>query len=132
MAVTLVDTDVLIDCRRGLPAATTWARSLRGFEVAVPGMVAMELIVGCLNTPDLRGARRLLDLFDVCWPGEAETALAYDLLRRHHLRHGLGIADCFIAAAALHREATLLTFNARHFRAVQGLRFEAPYDRSVS
>jgi predicted nucleic acid-binding protein len=42
----LLDTDVLIDCLRGMPAAKLWLASAAGEAFGVPGVVAMELLVG--------------------------------------------------------------------------------------
>ncbi len=49
-----LDTDVLIDYQRGLPAAATWLRASSSQIFAIPGIVAMELVVGCRNKEDLR------------------------------------------------------------------------------
>jgi predicted nucleic acid-binding protein len=42
----LLDTDILIDCLRGLPAAQTWLAGSANQTFEVPGIVAMELIGG--------------------------------------------------------------------------------------
>ena len=55
--------------------------------------------------------------------------MAYDLVVRHRLSTGLGLADFLIAAQALDRGATLYTFNLKHFRAIPGLNAQAPYPR---
>lgn len=39
-----LDTDVLIDCLRGLPAADAWLRESADQQFAIPGIVAMELL----------------------------------------------------------------------------------------
>jgi len=46
-----------------------------------------------------------------------------------HRAHGLGALDALIAATALGHDATFLTFNARHFRAVPSPRLAQPYTR---
>ena len=47
-----LDTDVMIDIRRGLPAAVSWFRKLDELP-AVPGFVVMELIQGLSNKKQL-------------------------------------------------------------------------------
>jgi predicted nucleic acid-binding protein len=47
----------------------------------------------------------------------------------YHLSHGLGLLDALIAACAIGRAATLLTFNAKHYKAVPGLVIAEPYTR---
>jgi predicted nucleic acid-binding protein len=50
----LMDTDVMVDIHRGFPPAVAWLGSLRTAPVALPGLVAMELLQGCLNAADQR------------------------------------------------------------------------------
>jgi len=50
----LLDTDVVVDCLRGLPAADVWLRESADQMFAIPGIVAMELIVGCRDKADLQ------------------------------------------------------------------------------
>ena len=45
----LLDTDVLIDCLRGVPPARIWIESAPTEAFGIPGIVAMELLVGCRN-----------------------------------------------------------------------------------
>jgi predicted nucleic acid-binding protein len=42
----LLDTDILIDCLRGVPAARTWLESAAKEAFGIPGIVAMELLIG--------------------------------------------------------------------------------------
>jgi predicted nucleic acid-binding protein len=44
-------------------------------------------------------------------------------------RYNLGLLDALVAACALGHSATLLTFNAKHYRVISGLRLEQPYKR---
>jgi predicted nucleic acid-binding protein len=41
---TFLDTDVLIDCLRGMPAAQSWLTRAADETFQVPGIVAMELL----------------------------------------------------------------------------------------
>ena len=43
----LIDTDVLVECLRGSTVAKTWLGTLRKDTFAIPGVVAMELLMGC-------------------------------------------------------------------------------------
>ena len=43
----LVDADVLIECLRGSVAAKTWLTSFQKEAVGIPGVVVMELLMGC-------------------------------------------------------------------------------------
>lgn len=125
----LLDTDVLIDCLRGLPAAQQWLASHSGDPLFVPAVAAMELLVGARNQSDLDKIRKFLDTFQVLWHGVSEFERAYDLLIVHRLSTNLSIPDCLIASAALERSLPLYKFNSRHFRAINGLDVQEPYQR---
>ena len=126
----LLDTDVLIDCLRGTVAAQDWLRSHASDAFDVPGIVAMELVVGSRNQDDLQHAQAFLSSFNILWPDAADFALAYDLLIAHRLATALSIPDCLIAAMALQRSARLFTFNTRHFRAIPTIDLQEPYLRA--
>ena len=125
----LLDSDVLIDCLRGNPAAKQWLAGLASEAFGVPGVVAMELLVGCRNQNEQRQVQKFITRFQVFWPDASEFARAYDLLADHRLSSGLGIPDCLIAATALSRNAILLTFNLKHFQVIGGLKVQEPYRR---
>jgi predicted nucleic acid-binding protein len=63
----LLDTDVLVDILRGTPAAQAWLASVPTATFAIPGVVAMELVVGCRNQMELQRVQRFLSRFSVIW-----------------------------------------------------------------
>jgi predicted nucleic acid-binding protein len=126
-----VDTDVLIDCLRGQPAARQWLQADDREPVVVPGVVAMELVAGCRDSAQLRGVQSFLAALAIAWPDAEEGQSAYELLVRHRLADGMSVPDCFVAAAAMHRGVRLYTFNVRRYRAVDGLDVRQPYDRQA-
>jgi predicted nucleic acid-binding protein len=121
----LVDTDVLVECLRGSSQAKAWLDEVQSDEVEIPGVVAMELLMGCRNQRELRQVQMLMNSFRVVWPTSAEFARAYSILASLRLSTGLGIA-----AMALDRCVRLYTFNLKHFRAVPGLDARQPYVRA--
>ncbi len=125
----LIDTDVLIDILRGTPAAQAWLARSAATAFQIPGVVAMELMMGCRNQAELRRVQQFLGAFSVAWTEASEFAQAYNLLAAYRLRSGLSIPDCLVAAMALTRSATLYTFNMRHFRVITGLDVQEPYTR---
>jgi predicted nucleic acid-binding protein len=126
----LLDTDVLIDCLRGLPAADVWLRESADQEFAIPGIAAMELIVGCRDKTDLQHTQAFIRHFDVVWPEASEVKRAFDLLIAYRLQFGVSIPDCIIVAMALQRETPLYTFNLKHYRMFDGLEAREPYIRT--
>ena len=126
-----LDTDVLIECLRGAPAATAWLKKESSLSTPfnIPGIVAMELVVGARDKVDLEPIQKFLSSFTVVWPEAAEFAHAYQLLAKYRLASGLGIPDCLIAAMTLLRSARLYSFNLKHFQVVSELDVQAPYTR---
>jgi predicted nucleic acid-binding protein len=55
-----VDTDVMIDILRCYEPAMAWLRSLGSEELALPGLVAMELLQGCRNRAEQQRVDRTL------------------------------------------------------------------------
>ncbi len=125
----LLDTDVLVDIRRGFAPAVFWYSSLTE-RPSVPGFVAMELINGCRNKAELARLQVFLLGLPILWASEADCQRGLEFLRDYHLSHSLGLVDALIAATALGQGASLCTFNVKHFAAVPGLITEQPYGRS--
>jgi predicted nucleic acid-binding protein len=125
----LVDTDVLVDCLRGATPAREWLERMATEVLGIPGIVAMELLIGCRNRAELERVQQFLSKFLVAWPEATEFAGAYDLLAAHRLTSGLGIPDCIIAAMSVGRKVRLYSFNAKHFQIIPGLDVQEPYSR---
>jgi predicted nucleic acid-binding protein len=126
--VYLLDTDVLIDIQRGHPPALAWF-STQTQPLAVPGFVVMELVQAARNAQDLQNARKLVAPLPIVWPTEDDCARALSDLLSLRLSHSLGLIDAVIAATAVGQNATLCTFNLKHYRPVPGLTLTQPYDR---
>jgi predicted nucleic acid-binding protein len=124
-----LDTDILVECLRGSAAAKSWLGAMSSQPFEIPGVVVLELVMGCRDGAELQQVRKFLGAFKVAWPEASEFASAYDLLAAHRLSSGLSIPDCLIAAMALSRGARLYTFNLKHFKAVPRLDAQQPYAR---
>lgn len=125
----LVDTDVLIECLRGSIAAGKWLATVESDLFGIPGIVAVELVMGCRNQNELQQIQRFLRSFHIVWPEASDFERSYHLLLTHRLSSGLSIPDSLIAAMALSREGRLYTFNLKHFQLVPGLDVRQPYQR---
>jgi predicted nucleic acid-binding protein len=124
-----LDTDVLIDIRRRVPAAVAWLQQLAA-RPFIPGFAAMELLQGVRNKRELVEVQKFLARFNVVWPTEADCAKALADFTALQLSHALGLLDALIAATVVGRGATLCTFNVKHYRAVPALATAQPYPRS--
>jgi predicted nucleic acid-binding protein len=124
----LLDTDVLIDVQRGHPPAVAWFGQLSAIP-SVPGYVIMELIQDARNAREVQEALKLTAPLPIIWPTESDCARALSDFAAFHLSHGLGLIDSLIAASSIGRSATLCSFNAKHYRPIQGLTIVQPYAR---
>jgi predicted nucleic acid-binding protein len=122
----LIDTDVLIDVQRGYQPALAWFTTLTELP-QVPGIVVMELYQSVQHQQDARAVAKLVQPLSVVWPTVADCQWALTTFPRLRLSHRIGLLDMLIAATAMGRGATLVTFNTKHYGAVTGLRTEQPY-----
>jgi len=86
-------------------------------------------LIGCRDQKDQRELQKFMARFQIVWPDASEFARAHELLLKFRLRSGIGIPDCLVAATVLSRNATLLSFNLKHFHAIPGLQVREPYVR---
>ena len=125
----LIDTDVVVDCLRGTAPSREWLQRASTEVLGLPGVVAMELLIGCRNRAEIQYLQKFLNTFSIVWPDASEFARAYELLAEHRLTSGMGIPDCLVAAMALVRKARVYTFNSKHFRVIPGVDAQEPYSR---
>jgi tRNA(fMet)-specific endonuclease VapC len=124
----LLDTDILVDLLRRHPPAVSWFAGLTEWP-AVPGLAVMEIIQGCRTKAEVRAVQKLVQPLTLVWPTEADCERARADFTTFYPSHGLGLLDALIAACAIGRGASLLTFNSKHYRMVAGLVVEQPYTR---
>lgn len=129
MAIVLVDTSVLVDHLRGVPAARDRLRAIldAGDELWSVTPVRTEILTGA-RAPEvdaIRGLFSALRWLDVT-PDVADRAgsLGARYLRSHP---GIDTVDLLLGAAAELLGAPLLTLNVRHFPMLEGL--ERAYPR---
>lgn len=124
----ILDTDILIDIQRGHKPALEWFSGLEEVPT-VPGYVVMELVQGAQNSQQIRQALKMIAPLPIVWPSETDCNRALSDFTVYHLSHSLGLLDALIAATALGASAILCTYNAKHYRAVPGLKIFQPYNR---
>ncbi len=120
----LVDTDVLIWHLRGLPKATRTLDALD--QLTISAATYLELLQGFRNRAEMVAVQKSLALRNTTrlplTPPITERAIG--LMETLTLSHGLQLGDALIAATALEHGLTVLTANAKHFRAIDGLAVE--------
>ncbi len=122
----LLDTDVMVDYLRGHPPARIWLASYAQ-PIALPGLVAMELLQGCRNLVDQRRLERELQRFTLHWPTAADCQRAFHDFAAFHLSHGIQLLDTLIAETAVGLNEPLATFNIKHYGVIPGLNTVQPY-----
>ncbi len=116
----LLDTDVLIEYLRGRKAAVDWLEA-RTEDLLVSTVTVAELFSGVRDDREEQALERFLGAFEVV-PVDLSIARLGGLLRREHgPGSGTGLADALIAASVLRHEATLATFNRRHYPMLDGV-----------
>lgn len=122
MALTIVDSDILIDVARGESESINCLAGLEQKSVlAISAVSQMELIVGCRNKKELQDLDKFLNRFQILKITDRISDQAANLLTNYFLSHGLLIADAFIAATALVHKEAFISKNQRDFRFIADL-----------
>lgn len=122
MALTIVDSDILIDASRGESDAIDCLQRLeKTSSLAISAVTQLELIVGCRNKTELKTLENFLLRFKILKITDQISDKAIEIVKKYYLSHGLLIADGLIAATALVYDEPLITKNQRHFRFIKDL-----------
>jgi predicted nucleic acid-binding protein len=122
MAITIVDSDILIDVARGeADAINCLLRLEQTSALAISAVSQMELIVGCRSKKELQDLEKFLNRYQVLKITDRISDRASDLLTQYFLSHRLLIADGLIAATALIHDEAFITKNQRDFRFIADL-----------
>ena len=120
----LVDTDVLIDFLRGRSEAVLFLRENID-RLSISAVSVAELFQGVRDGEERTRLSTMISAF-VVLPLTEEIALAAGLYRRDFKATiGCGLADCMIAATAVHHRSQLVSLNAKHFTMVEDVKI--PY-----
>lgn len=123
MALTVADTDVLIDALRGRePARSRIEQLLLAGQLATTAITEFELLSGAGSDAARAAVGRLLAPLEVL-ALDTEAARQAAELRRELERDGtpIGMADYLIAGICRARSAAILTRNTAHFGRIHGL-----------
>ena len=115
----LVDTDVLIDYLRGVPAAVDALLALD--EVSVSVVSVAELFAGFRGAREQADIGRLLAECQVLPVTEDVAREAGLLKKKYFASHSVQLPDAMIAATALVYGLALVTLNVKHYPMVAGL-----------
>ncbi len=118
----LIDSDVLIWFARGNARAIAAVQGAA--EWYISAVSYMELAQGCRNKAELKAMQKAFKSSDsdVLAITQGISDLACSLVEKYALSHGVHVADALIAATAISHGLPLLTGNAKHFFAIDGLK----------
>jgi len=120
----LVDTDILIDYFKDIPQAVHFVEEHLD-QASISAITVAELYQGVRNGAE----RNALDAFVSAvrvWDVSPEIGIQAGLFRRQYRpSHGVGLADCLIAATAQVHKLPLRSLNTKHFPMLDNV--EAPY-----
>ncbi len=124
----VLDTDILIDVLRGHQPAIDWFTNLQEIP-SVSGFVVMELIQNAQNKQKVNQVLKLIAPLPIIWLTELDCNRALADFSQYHLSDGVGLLDALIAHCAIGQNATLCTFNIKHYRVIPNLKITQPYTR---
>jgi predicted nucleic acid-binding protein len=121
----LLDSDVLIDISRAIPAAIDYVDALPD-PWMISQVTALELLVGARDKREVSWLHSFLSSYPTVPLDDAIGKRAYHLLMDHAKSHGLHVFDSLVAATALQHGLTLVTRNKRHFGMIDELVLHVP------
>ena len=124
----VLDTDILIDVWRGHQPSITWFTTLTEVP-SIPGFVVMELIQNTKNKQEVNQVFKLIAPLPIIWLTEVDCGKALADFTKYHLSDGVGLLDALIAHCAIGKNATLCTFNVKHYRVIPDIKMIQPYLR---
>jgi tRNA(fMet)-specific endonuclease VapC len=123
VALTVADSDVLIDALRGRqPGVSQVAQALEAGLLSTTSVTLFELLSGARSDAESASIEQLLGALPIL-PFDGAASRAAASLRRELAAQGspIGMADYMIAGICVSRSAALLTRNRAHFERVPGL-----------
>lgn len=112
MALTIFDTDILINVGRGDIEAITCLQNYAQTSIpAISVVTKMELIVGCRDKMELQSLNKFLQQFQILELNQQISEKSVELLEKYRLSHGL-----LIAATAIETAENFITKNQKDFR----------------
>lgn len=129
----MLDSNVVIQGEKGLLDLSAWLMDHADEQAFLAAISVAELWHGILRAPMIYRARRrrfikaILTQLPVL-PYTERTGMLHAKLWAYSQSKGLmpGYYDLIVAATALEHRLTLVTFNAKHFQSVPGLKLLVP------
>ena len=120
----IFDTNVLIYADRGVLSAKDLIMKTK--ERSISAVTYMEYVPFCRNKRELAVFEKMLKALQFTIH-EIDHSISYharQMVRQYALSHSIEMGDALIAATALKNHELLCTSNAKHFKAIGGLKLE--------
>jgi predicted nucleic acid-binding protein len=104
----------IVDALRARPAAAAYLGRSAG-RMALSAITVAELWSGVRNADEAGAMEDFLSVFEIVPITHSIARKAGEYRNRFGSSHGIGLADCLIAATADATGAVLVTYNRRHF-----------------
>lgn len=109
----IIDTNILIELYRNLPAAKTWITGQT--DLAVPIVSWLEFMEGARGKAGQARCLQIMAPFDLVLLTEVDQQWTKTQLVHYRLSHGLSFKDCLIAASVFRLQVPLFTHNVKDF-----------------
>lgn len=123
MAEHLPDTNIFIGVFKGDAKLKTLIESS---DSAINTIIYLELIQGAKNKAEIEKIEKYLVLYELLHFDKATSQRAIELVRNYSKSHGLMLPDAIIAATCVENDLTLITYNIKDFRFINGLKITQP------
>ena len=113
MTVGIVDTNILIELYRNLPAAKVWIAGQN--DLAITSVTWLEFMEGARGKAGQLRCLQIIAPFDIVYLTDVDQQWAMTQLLHFRLSHGISFKDCLIASAAYRLQVPLYTQNVKDF-----------------
>ena len=119
----LIDTNIFIAVLKGDAKLKLFIENL---ACALDMTVYAELIQGSKNKSEVIKIEKYLTRFDLIHFNAEISQRTLELIRTYSKSHNLMFGDAIIAGTCLEKDLTLLTYNIKDFRFIDGLKLRTP------
>ena len=124
----VLDTNIMIAYLSGSKKAEEWLKAQGDEEIALPGLVMLELLAGCRDKAEIkRLTDRLMERYRIIWPTNEDFTRALDHFIQAMPESGFSIMDLLIGETAAGLGVPIYTLNIRHMSSIPGVQAVAPY-----
>jgi predicted nucleic acid-binding protein len=124
----VIDTNIMIAYLSGSKEAEDWLKAQGDEEIALPGLVVLELLDGCRDKTEIkRLSNHLMERYRMIWPTNEDFTRALSHFIQAMPESGFSIMDLLIGETAAGLGVPIHTLNLRHMSNIPGVQAVAPF-----